>query len=457
MNRRDFFAVLGGGVLVMLVDDDILAQETGGGRGGPRQLPQNLSAWLHIGENGVVTVYSGKVEVGQNARTSLTQAVAEELHASIPSIHMVLADTELTPYDMGTVGSMTTPQMWPVIRRAAAAARETLMDLASQKWMVERSAIQVVDGKVIAGSRSAGFGELTHGEQLTRTISASAALTPATEWKIAGTSVPKVNGRDIVTGAHKYTYDTKAPGMLYGKVLYPPSFGATLASLDSTAAEALPGVKVVREGDFVGVTAPDPFAAEKAVAALRADWKPLVAETSSKDVYPYFKKNGRDATDGAGLTAYTVAYIAHVPLEPRSALAQWKDDSLTVWTGSQRPFGVRSELAQHFNMADEKVRVIVPDTGSGYGGKHNGEAAYEAARLARAVGKPVKRNWTREEEMTWAYFRPGGLIEVGGKLNPDGTIAEWEMHNYNSGPSALQTPYDVPVKKEQMHQSNLNQ
>ena len=453
MNRRDFFAVLGGGVLVMLVDDDILAQETGGGRGGPRQLPQNLSAWLHIGENGLVTVYSGKVEVGQNARTSLTQAVAEELHASIPSIHMVLADTELTPYDMGTVGSMTTPQMWPVIRRAAAAARETLMDLASQKWMVERSAIQVVDGKVIAGSRSAAFGELTHGEQLTRTISASAALTPATEWKIAGTSVPKVNGRDIVTGAHKYTYDTKAPGMLYGKVLYPPSFGATLASLDSTAAEALPGVKVVREGDFVGVTAPDPFAAEKAVAALRADWKPLVAETSSKDVYPYFKKNGRDATDGAGLTAYTVAYIAHVPLEPRSALAQWKDDSLTVWTGSQRPFGVRSELAQHFNMADEKVRVIVPDTGSGYGGKHNGEAAYEAARLARAVGKPVKRNWTREEEMTWAYFRPGGLIEVGGKLNPDGTIAEWEMHNYNSGPSALQTPYDVPVKKEQMHQS----
>jgi nicotinate dehydrogenase subunit B len=343
--------------------------------------------------------------------------------------------------------------MWPVIRRAAAAARETLIDLASQKWMVERSAIQVADGKVTAGSRSAGFGELTNGEQLTRTISTNAALTPATEWKIAGTSVPKVNGRDIVTGAHKYTYDTKTPGMLYGKVLYPPSFGATLSSLESAAAEAMPGVKVVREGDFLGVTAPDPFTAEKAVDALKADWKPLAAEASSKDVFPYFKKNGRDATDGAGLTAYTVAYIAHVPLEPRSALAQWKDDSLTVWTGSQRPFGVRSELAQHFNMAEDKVRVIVPDTGSGYGGKHNGEAAYEAARLSKATGKPVKRNWTREEEMTWAYFRPGGLIEVGGKLNPDGTIAEWEMHNYNSGPSALQTPYDVANKKEQMHQS----
>jgi len=365
----------------------------------------------------------------------------------------VLADTDLTPFDNGTVGSQTTPQMWPVIRRAAAAARETLVDLASQKWMVERSAIQVADGKVTAGDRSAGFGELTNGQKLTRTIPTSVALVPATEWKIAGTSLPKVNGREIVTGAHRFTYDTKVPGMLYGKVLYPASFGATLVSLDSAAAEAMPGVKVVCDGDFVGVTAPDPFTAEKAVAALKAEWKPVVAEASSKDVFAYFKKNARDATGGAGLTAYTVAYIAHVPLEPRSALAQWKDDALTVWTGSQRPFGVRSELSQHFNMPEERVRVIVPDTGSGYGGKHNGEAAYEAARLAKATGKPVKRNWTREEEMTWAYFRPGGLIEVGGKLNPDGTLAEWEFHNYNSGPSALQTPYDVPSKKEQMHQS----
>ena len=453
MNRRDFFAVLGGGLVVMLVEDEIYAQETGGSGRGRREVPQNLNAWLHIGETGIVTVYSGKVEVGQNARTSLTQAVAEELHAPVASIRMVLADTALTPFDIGTVGSQTTPQMWPVIRRAAAAAREALVDLASQKWMVERSAIQVADGKVTAGSRSVAFGELTNGETLTRTISSSVPLVPAAEWKIAGTSVLKVNGAEIVTGAHRYTYDTTVPDMLYGKVLYPSSFGATLVSLDSAAAEAIPGVKVVRDGDFVGVTAPDPFTAEKAVAALNADWKAVDAEVSSKDVYPYFKKNGRDATDGAGLTTYTVAYIAHVPLEPRSALAQWKDDALVVWTGSQRPFGVRTELSQHFNIPEERVRVIVPDTGSGYGGKHSGDAAYEAARLSKAVGKPVKRNWTREEEMTWSYFRPGGLIEVGGKLNPDGTLAEWEMHNYNSGPSALQTPYDVPLKKEQMHQS----
>src|ERR1019366_2448709 len=175
------------------IADDSDAQETGGGqrRGQREATPQKLSAWLHIGETGLVTVYTGKVEVGQNARTSLTQAVAEELRAPVADIRMVMGDTDLTPFDMGTFGSQTTPQMWPVIRRVAAAARETLVDLASQKWMVERSAIQVADGKLTAGSRSAGFGELTHGEKLTRTIPANVPLAPAAEWKIAGTSLPK--------------------------------------------------------------------------------------------------------------------------------------------------------------------------------------------------------------------------------------------------------------------------
>ena len=452
MKRRDFLSALGGGILVLLVDD-AGAQESGGGRRGFNQPPPTaLSAWLHIGEDGTVTVYTGKVEVGQNARTSLSQAAAEELHVPISSIRMIMGDTELTPFDGGTTGSQTTPRMWPQIRRAAATAREMLIDLAAEKWSVDRSTISVADGQVTARSRAARFGELTHGEKLTRTIPASAALIPATEWKVAGTSVPKVNGRAIVTGAHQYSYDIKRPGMLYGKVLYPPSFGATLVSFDASAAEAIPGVKVVCEGDFLGVAAPDTETAEKALAALKAEWKQLVAEASAADVYPYFKKNAQNAASpGLELTSYTVAYIAHVPLEPRAAAAEWNDGALTVWTGTQRPFGVRSELAAHFNLPEDHVHVMMPDTGSGYGGKHTGDAALEAARLAKAAGKPVKRNWTRQEELTWAYFRPGGLIEAGARLNPDGTLAEWEFHNYNSGPSALQTPYDIAAKKEQYH------
>ena len=466
ITRRDFFAMMGGGIVVWMVDDAD-AQESGGGarRGMNQQMPQQVSAWLHIGEEGTVTAYTGKVEVGQNARTSLTQAVAEELRVPVSRVKMIMGDTTLTPFDMGTFGSQTTPRMWPQMRKAAAAAREMLVDLAAQKWSVEPGSIKVADGKVTAGSRSAGFGDLTQGQKLTRTIPASEALTPATEWKVAGTSVKKVNGREIVTGTHRYAFDVKRPGMMYGKVLYPPQFGAKLVSLDGSAAEAMPGVKVVRDtfkigregagADLVGVVAPDPGTADKALAALKAEWKPVTGATNSKEVFQHFRKTARGgAVESPGLVPYTVAYIAHVPLEPRAAVAEWdKDGKLTVWTGTQRPFGVKSELSNDHGIPEDNVHVLMPDTGSGYGGKHNGDAALEAARLSKAAGKPVKRNWTREEEMTWAYFRPGGLIEVAGEVTPDGMLTRWEFHNYNSGPSGLETPYDVANKKEQVHQA----
>jgi isoquinoline 1-oxidoreductase len=277
MKRRDFFAVMGGGIAVLLVDDAGAQQ---GGRGGMgRQMPQNIGAWLHIGEDGVVTAYTGKVEIGQNARTSLTAAVAEELRVPVASVRFVMGDTDLTPFDGGTAGSQTTPMMWPQIRRAAATARGMLLDLAARKWNVDRASISMANGKATAGSHTAGYGELTQGQKLVQTIAANVPLTPATEWKVAGTSVPKVAAREIVMGAHKYPSDTKRPNMLHGKILYPPQFGAKLASLDQSAAAAIPGVKVVREvlaspragfgGDVVGVVAPDSETAEKAPISSR--------------------------------------------------------------------------------------------------------------------------------------------------------------------------------------------
>jgi isoquinoline 1-oxidoreductase len=343
--------------------------------------------------------------------------------------------------------------MWPQMRKAAAAAREMLIDLAAKKWNVERASVMVVNGLVTAGEHAAGFGELTRGQKLEQSIPASVALEPASQWRVAGISARKVNGPAIVTGAHRYSFDVRRPGMWHGKVLRPESFGAQLASLDSTAAEAMAGVKVVRDGNFVGVAARDPQTAERALAALKAEWRPAGGQTNSRDVFEYFRGHAKDApANREALTPYTVAYIAHVPLEPRAAVAEWAPDgTLTVWTGTQRPFGVRSELAAKFGVAEENVRVIVPDTGSGYGGKHEGDAALEAALLAKAAGAPVKRNWTREEEMTWAYFRPGGLIEVSGKASPDGTLTEWEFHNYNSGSSGLNSPYQIAGRREQYH------
>jgi isoquinoline 1-oxidoreductase len=149
--------------------------------------------------------------------------------------------------------------------------------------------------------------------------------------------------------------------------------------------------------------------------------------------------------------SYTVEYIAHAPLEPRAAVAEWTADKVTVWTGTQRPFAVRDEIATALRIPAEKVRVIVPDTGSAYGGKHTGDAAVEAARLAKAAGKPVRVRWTREDEFTSGYLRPGGLIEVRSGARKDGTLVAWEFHNYNSGPSAIGTPYDVANQKIQFH------
>jgi nicotinate dehydrogenase subunit B len=456
LDRRDFFGVLGGGILVILTCQ---AQESGSARNRRegRGVPQDLGAWLHIGEDGAVAVYTGKVEVGQNTRTALTQAVSEELRTPVESVRLVMGDTDLVPFDMGTFGSRSTPTMAPQLRRAAAAARGMLLDLAAETWTVERGTLSIADGKVRnpANGASLSFGELTHGRKLARTIEDDASVaTPA------GNSVPKVDGRAFVTGQHRYSPDVKRPGMLFGRVLRPPSFEAELVSAEGPA-------RMVREGNFVGVTAADPSSAERDVAAIRAEWCPR-AQISGQDLFAHLKKtaaapenedtsgsiqSGMAAADKKLNQTYTVAYIAHAPLEPRAAVAEWNDGKLTVWTGTQRPFGVRGELASAFGISEERVRVIVPDTGSGYGGKHTGEAAIEAARLAKAAGKPVKLVWTREEEFTWAYFRPAGVIEIASGVRNDGAITAWEFHNYNSGGSGIRPVYDIPNQRIAFHES----
>src|SRR5262249_5397273 len=262
-NRREFFRLVGGGIVVaLLLRDQVDAQPPGqrGQRGGP--LPQEIGAWLHIGEDSIVTVYTGKVEIGQNIRTSLTQVVAEELRTSVARIRLVMADTALTPYDGGTAGSQTTPMMATQLRRVGAAAREALLDLAAERGKLDRSALNVADGKVVGPTRESSFefGQLTKGQKLMKLISAEAATAPADKWVVAGTSVPKVDGNAFVTGAHTYASDVRRSGMLFGKVLRPSSFKAKLVSVETGEAESLPGVRVVRDGDFVGVVAPTELA-----------------------------------------------------------------------------------------------------------------------------------------------------------------------------------------------------
>ena len=468
VDRRDFFRFLGAGLVVALAVP-AWTQESGGARRGGDAMPSDLSAWLHIGEDGRVTVFTGKAEMGQDIRTSLSQVVAEELRVPVASVSLVMADTALTPFDMGTFGSRTTPIMAPQLRKVAAAAREMLLDLAAQRWGVDRGALVAKDAAVVhaASGRRLGFGELSKGQKLVKAVTDAAPTTPAEKWTVAGQPLGKLNGRDIVTGRHKYTSDMGRPGLVHGRVLRPPRIGATLVSADLTAAQALPGVTAVRDGDFVGVAAANSHLAARALDAVRAEWK-TTPQPSAAQLFDLLKKGGQEgdprsryvtgAVDDALAAAptklaatYTVAYIAHAPLEPRAAVAEWQDGALTVWTGTQRPFGVRSELAEAFRLPEDKVRVIVPDTGSGYGGKHTGEVAIEAARMARAASRPVKVVWTREEEFTWAYFRPAGVIEVRAAAGADGKLTAWEFHNYNSGPSGIRTPYEVANQKIEFH------
>lgn len=476
-DRRDFIKAFGLGIVFVVPMTRAIAQQRGeSGRGGNQSLPNDIGAWIHIDENGDVRVFTGKVEVGQNTRTTLTQSVADELHVPIGSVHLVMGDTDLVPFDMGTFGSRSTPTMAPQLRKAAAAAREMLIAMAAEQMKVAPNDLRIVDARFVNHdkSKTLTLAEVAKGRKLVKVIPDDIAITQPKDWTLAGTSVLKVNATEMVTGKHQYTADIKRDGMLYGKVVRPATFNATLISSDTKAAEAMPGVKVVTDGNFIGVVAADQQTATKAANAIATDWK-SPAQPSNAELFALLRKPATNARGGGegggtrpqgsiadGLAAadkkleqiYTVAYIAHAPLEPRAAVAEWNGDKLTVWTGTQRPFGVRSELAEEFHIPEDKVRVIVPDTGSGYGGKHTGECAIEAARMAKAWGKPVKLMWTREEEFTWAYFRPAGVIDIKSGVKNDGTITAWEFHNYNSGPAGIQINYDIPNNDIRFHQSN---
>ena len=436
--RPDLFGLYGAGIVVLVAAS------------APHAETKDIEVWLHLGAQGRIMVGTGKAEVGQNIRTSLSQAVADELPIALDSIQIVLGDTDLSPFDMGTFGSRTTPFMAPPLRRAAATAREMLIGLAAEQWHTDRAALTIEEGRVRHAStgRTLDFGQIVQGKRHARTVGPDVAVMPAGQWTVAGTSPPKVDGRAFVTGRHRYTSDCAAAGMLWGRVLRPPVFGAVLRTVDMRDAEALPDVVAVHDGDFIGVAAPTAAGAERALAAIIAEWDLPLAPTGS-DLVALLRPAGHPPQ-----ATYTLAYLAHVPLEPRAALAVWEGGRLTVWTGTQRPFGVREELAVALDVAEEQVRVIVPDTGSGYGGKHTGEAAVEAARLARAAGRPVKMVWTRAEEFTAAYLRPAGVIDISAAVDGNGTLTRWECHNYNSGGSGIQSPYAVPDQQTEFHEAS---
>jgi isoquinoline 1-oxidoreductase len=360
--------------------------------------------------------------------------------------------------------------MAPQVARAAATARERLISEAARMWSVDPTTLTARDGRIVApDGRALSYGALARA--LTGTVT-DAPVSGPERWGHRGTAAQKIDGAAFVTGRHPFTPDLVRPGMLHGRVIRPEGYTGTLASVDASRARALDGVQVVRDGDFLGVVAPNARALKRAAAAVRAEWRVAGEQPSSDTIYDHFKRTasrggggGRGAApavtgDVAAARAqaehtfdatYRIPYIAHVPLEPHAAVAEWRDGRLTVWCGTQRPFGVRTQLAEAFHLPQDRVRVIVPDTGSAYGGKHTGEHAMEAARLARGVNRPVKVVWTREEEFSWGYLRPAGLIEIRAAVDAGGRITAWEFDNWNSGGAAIRTPYEIPNQRIAFH------
>ncbi|RME90686.1 MAG: isoquinoline 1-oxidoreductase [Verrucomicrobia bacterium] len=463
LTRRRFVQVLGAGLLVS-VTGPALAQNrrrSSRGGGGP------IAARIHLGADGRITVLTGKIEAGQGARAEITQAAAEELRVAPEAIDLIMGDTRLTPDDGITAGSRTTPSTLPAVRRGAAAAREVLVEMAAREWGVDPPAIEVADGRLkhAASGRSVTYAELAGRPSLAkafqRPVGDGVTLTPVKSWRVMGQNFPRPNARALVTGEHRFPFDQVRPGMLYGKVLRPPAYRARLVSVDLAPARAIEGVVVVWDGDFVGVAAPTTHQARKALAAIEATarWE-ILPHPSSRELFEHLRTTARGGVPSnpfAGEFAqaaqslertYHVPYVQHAPMEPRAALAEWSDDGLTVWMGTQNPFGCQRELRRVFDLPADRVRVVVPDFGGGFGGKHTAEAAIEAARLAQAAGRPVIRQWTREEEFTWAYFRPAAVIDVAGALDAQGRLTHWHFVSINPGGAGLATPYRAPQRHE---------
>jgi isoquinoline 1-oxidoreductase len=455
LDRRTFLQALGSGLLVTATSPNAWAQGA------------LVSARLFLNEDGTITALSGKVEEGQGPRAELTQAAAEELRVPVERVRLVMADTDLVPDDGITAGSRTTPINVPEMRRAAATARELLAELSAREWKVDAATL-VVRGGTIAGpaGRTMTYADLAKVKDVAATLGQAVrpdvTLTPVHGWKTLGLSVPRSNARDLVTGAHRFPSDVVRPGMLYGRILRPPAYGATLESVDLSPVEAMQDVVTVHDRSFVGFAAPSSHRATQALeaAARTASWKTSPQPVSNESLFEHLRAHARRSearTDERGsietavrqadrvlAESYRVAFVQHAPMEPRAAVAEWSGDRLTVWAGCDGPFRAQQILSEALGVPRDRVRVVVPDMGGGFGGKHTAEAAVEAARLARAASKPVSVQWTREEEFTWAYCRPAALIECRGGLSAKGALVAWEFTSINPGGAAVGTPYAVP-------------
>jgi len=433
--RRDFIKLLGGGIVILFsVDSPLSAQEApkpkpGGFMGfGPPGGAPDLNAYLKIGEDGKITVFSGKIEMGQANTTALAQMAAEELGVSMDSLTMVMGDTDLCPWDMGTFGSMSVRVYGAALRSAAAEARAILLELAAEHLKTPKAELRIENGVVYSADKKqqVSFAQLTRGQKIMRKLEQKAAVKRASEFSVIGTSPTRLDAVAKVTGKARFTGDLRFPDLLYAKVVRPPTLRATLKSADTAEAEKMPGVVVVKEPDLVAVLHPDPESAEKARATIKAEFDIPDINVDDTDIFDYLlrrapkpqqseRKGSLDAGAAAAASIFEHTYLngygAHASIETHTALAKPDGDRMTVWISTQTPFPNQQEIARALKLPNEKVRIITPYVGGGFGGKSFIPQGVEAARLAKITGKPVQVAFNRDEEFFYDAFRPAAIVK----------------------------------------------
>ncbi len=461
-SRREFLKSSGGGIAIFVTFGGqlgLLEHAEAQGRSG---VPADFNAFLRIAEDGRVTCLTGKIEMGQGPITSLPQMMAEELGVAFEMVDIVMGDTDLCPWDRGTWGSLTTRAFGPLLRAAAAEARGVLLDLASQELRVPVSRLEVNAGVVSDRKnerKRITYGELAKGEPIERHLKLKPELKDVSQFQIMGQPKLRRDSLEKVTGKAKYAADIRLPGMLYAKILRPPAHGAKLKKADTSGARKVDGVRLVEDGDLIAVLHELPDVAQDALGRINAKFDLPPPMLTDQNIHEHLLRvapkgevtakagnvdKARKLADRMIETRYFDGYVAHAPIETHAALAHIERGKCTVWASTQNPFGARDKIARAIGFSPDKVRVITPFVGGGFGGKTSNMQAVEAARLAQTVGRPVQVMRTREEEFFYDTFRPAAVVNIRSGIDGSGRITFWDYEVLFAGQRGAEHFYEIP-------------
>ena len=464
LSRREFFAVAGSGLFVLFRAGDLAAFQEPARLPARQGYPTDFNAYLRIGADGRTTCFVGKVELGQGSKTALAQLLAEELDVAFDSVDMVMGDTDLCPWDMGTFGSLSVRQFGPVLRGAGAEARAVLLRMAGERLQVPADKLQVKDGIVTDPSdrgKRVTYAQLVEGRRLERHLE-KVPVKPVTAYTVVGQSATRKDALEKVTGKAKYAGDLGPPGTLHARIVRAPAHGATLKHADTTEAGKIDGVRVVKESDLIAVLHERPDVADRAHSLIKTQFDRTKTGLDDKTIFEHLVKaapQGRLVSESGSLAdgeklastvverTYLNSYVAHAAMETHSAVAMVEGGKATVWAGTQTPFPVKQQVAQALGFAPENVHVIVPYVGGGFGGKSASRQAVEAARLAKAVGRPVQVVFDRAEEFFYDTFRPAAVVKIRSGLTRDGKMIFWDFSVYCAGDREAKQFYDIPNQR----------